>query len=115
MVAHARYVALTLAVPVDAADFLDDDYGASSDTEDVIIPVFGENRYLTFTRRADLAAPTFIGIKNGQNQIGGFIQLGPAHNVILGGAEQTLWEHVDSNGEAEVVYPILSGTVWTIR
>ena len=113
--AHARYVALTLAVPVAAADFLDDDYGGSSDTEDITIPVFTENRYLTFTRRADLAAPTFIGVKNGQNQIGGFIELAATHNVILGGVEQALWEHVDPDGEAERVYPVLSGEIWTIR
>ena len=119
--AHARYLALT-SVDIStlndadrAAAFLDDDHGATSDTEDITIPVFTENRYLTFTRQADLAAPTFIGVKNGQNQIGGFIQLAPAHNVVLGGVEQALWEHVDSNGEAEVVYPVLSGTVWTIR
>ena len=119
--AHARYLALTTADistlnDADrAAAFLDETHGATSETEDITIPVFTENLYLTFTRQADLAAPTFIGVKNGQNQIGGFIQLAPAHNVVLGGVEQALWEHVDSNGEAEVVYPVLSGTVWTIR
>ena len=121
VVAHARYLALTtvdistLGDAARAAAFVDDDYGASSDTEDITIPVFGENRYLTFTRRADLAAPTFIGVKNGQNQIGGFIQLAAALNVELGGAAQALWQHVDPNGEAEVVFPILSGEIWTIR
>ncbi len=119
--AHSRYLALTTVdiSTLDDADraaaFLDDSHGATSETEDITIPVFAQNLYLTFTRQADLAAPTFIGVKNGQNQIGAFIQLAPTHNVVLGGAEQALWEHVDSNGEAEVVYPVLSGTVWTIR
>ena len=60
VVAHARYVALTLAVPVDAAGSglsSTTTTAPSSDTEDVTIPVFAENRYLTFTRQADLAAP----------------------------------------------------------
>ena len=115
--AHARYAALTLNEPAVAADFTDDDYGADSDTEDIQLPVFAENRYLAFTRRADLPDPTFIGVRNGQNQIGAFIQLGAAHNVQLGDppVAEAQWQHVDGNGEAEQVYPVLSGTVWTIR
>ena len=119
--AHTRYLALTTAGistlnDADrAAAFLDDDYGASSDTEDITIPTFTGNRYLTFTRQADLPAPTFIGVKNGQNQIGGFIPLNANLNVELGGAAQTLWEHVDPDGEAEVVFPVLSGEIWTVR
>ena len=115
VVAHARYAALTIDQQAVAADFEDDDYGASSDTEDIILPTFTENRFLTFTRRADLPDPTFIGIRNGQNQIGGFIKLADSLNVVLGGVAEALWQHVDGNGEPEVVFPVLSGTIWTIR
>ena len=113
VVAHSRYAALTLGANAVAADFTDPDYGANSDTEDIQLPVFAENRYLTFTRRGDLPDPTFIGVKNGQNQIGGFTKL--AARPVVGGAEQALWEHTDGVGEAEQVFPVLSGTVWTIR
>ena len=114
---HTRYAALTLAQDAVAADFVDADYSASSETEDILLPNFNENRYLTFTRRADLPDPTFIGVKNGQNQIGGFIKL--ALRVDLppgaGAVEQALWQHVDSNGEPEIVFSVLSSTIWTIR
>ena len=119
--AHARYLALTtvdistLGDADRAAAFLDETHGATSETEDITIPVFTENLYLSFTRQAGLAAPTFIGVKNGQNQIGGFIQLAANLNVDLGGVAQALWQHVDPDGEAEVVFPILSGEIWTIR
>ena len=114
---HTRYAALTLTQDPVAADFVDADYAASSETEDIQLPVFAENRYLTFTRRDDLPDPTFIGVKNGQNQIGGFIKLGARLGIPPGAdaVQQAQWQHVDSNAEPEVVYPVLSGTVWTVR
>ena len=114
---HQRYAALTLAHVTVAADFVDADNSASSDSDDIQLPIFAENRFLTFTHRDDLPDPVFIGVKNGQNQIGGFIKLAARLGVPPGAdaVQQAQWQHVDGNGEPEVVYPVLSGTVWTIR
>ena len=113
VVAHSRYVTVTPTDVVAAADFTGD-HGASSDDDDLILPTFTENSYLTFAYLESRAAPTFIGVKNGQNQIGGFLQLAAAYNVTIGETEYVLWQHVDGNGESEVVYPVLSGTEWRI-
>ena len=114
---HQRYAALTLAHETVAADFVDADNSASSDSNDIQLPIFGENRFLTFTHRDNLPDPVFIGVKNGQNQIGGFIKLAVRLDIPpgAGAVQQAQWQHVDGNGEPEVVYPVLSGTVWTIR
>ena len=114
---HNRYAALTLAHETVAADFVDPDNSASSNSEDVQLPIFTENRFLTFTHQDNLPDPVFIGVKNGQNQIGGFIKLADRLGIPPGASavQQAQWQHVDGNGEPEVVYPVLSGTVWTIR